>query len=274
MTLSGAQNATICDGQGVATILDDDGQPLLLDLSTADSLAQGNANARNTPISAGDLPPLVEEAISLWAAAGAGQESLDQLREVTFRVADLPDNMLAVTHPDRIVIDVDAAGVGWFTDTTQQPGGGHADLLTTVTHELGHVLLLDDVYRAGAQGIMAGILAVDTRRTPEVRPHDRPIIDRLFADPDSDLPPAFGIERHEDPSRPRQEAAAKRFAFARDSAIMESVVLDVAGRRASEAEQPGHEYRPHGPGFREAVDHLMEAALTGKHLPHGRAKAD
>ena len=70
------------------------------------------------------------------------------------------------SSPIHITIDTDAAGHGWFVDPTpndnsefthaQNAAGtdlltdpsnaaaGHLDLLTTVTHELGHVLGLDD----------------------------------------------------------------------------------------------------------------------------------
>ncbi|WP_164153943.1 hypothetical protein, partial [Stenotrophomonas maltophilia] len=74
------------------------------------------------------------------------------------------------TAPAHITIDIDAAGHGWFVDPTpsdsfefgrlQNAAGtdlltdpsnaaaGHLDLLTTVAHEMGHVLGLPDTTAA------------------------------------------------------------------------------------------------------------------------------
>ena len=77
----------------------------------------------------------------------------------TMHIVDLPGTQLAIADHDRIQIDIDAAGVGWFADATPgdhsefeaadegrllaRAGGqaaGRVDLLTVVAHELGHVL--------------------------------------------------------------------------------------------------------------------------------------
>ena len=81
-------------------------------------------------------------------------------------MADLAGNAIGEQTPGHITIDTDAAGHGWFVDPTpndnsefthaQNAAGtdlltdpsnaaaGHLDLLTTVTHEMGHVLGLPD----------------------------------------------------------------------------------------------------------------------------------
>jgi hypothetical protein len=92
---------------------------------------------------------------------------------VVFHLDSLPGALLAWTSQSTIWIDPTAQGYGWYTDvsptsaaaftqatgaheTQAAPGSpayGHVDLLTVVTHELGHVL--------GFASIDAGILGYD-----------------------------------------------------------------------------------------------------------------
>src|SRR5262249_35275284 len=84
-------------------------------------------------------------AIARWAIAGADKA---QFANVRFALADLPDGMLGRQTGNLIEIDRDAAGRGWFVDPTPRndsefmgktrPMG--VDLLSVLTHELGHVL--------------------------------------------------------------------------------------------------------------------------------------
>jgi len=96
---------------------------------------------------------------------------------VIFRIADLPGLMLGQTVGNSVWIDSFAAGYGWFIDLTPNdesefeegegereleaaPAGeayGHMDLLTVVTHELGHVLGFDDV-NPDTGGLMSATL--------------------------------------------------------------------------------------------------------------------
>ena len=81
------------------------------------------------------------------------------LAGVSVQIADLPGNLLGEEIGKTILIDRDAAGYGWFIDPTPQDdaefthlaadvlvakpqtaAAGHADLLTAVMHEMGHVL--------------------------------------------------------------------------------------------------------------------------------------
>jgi hypothetical protein len=122
------------------------------------------------------LTPIVAEAIARLELQG-GSEVESAMSWVTIEVADLADGVLGSTLGNTIRIDRDAAGYGWFVDTT--PGddlefvadelgvltapkdgaaGQHADLLTAVMHEMGHVL--------GYSHIVADdLLPLGTRRT-------------------------------------------------------------------------------------------------------------
>ncbi|MCE5267587.1 MAG: hypothetical protein LLG00_06860 [Planctomycetaceae bacterium] len=120
------------------------------------------------------LAPIVAEAIRRWSAASGGQD----LANVSVKIADLPDGMLAETIGRTVLVDRDAAGYGWFVDSTPQDDAefnalatgqlvaqsksaadGRADLLTTVMHEMGHVLGYSDV----GDGLMSGALPLSVR---------------------------------------------------------------------------------------------------------------
>jgi hypothetical protein len=131
----------------------------------------------------GDLQPVAEAAIARWVEAGidAGQRAL--LESVAFGVADLKGTVLGISSGGFVVVDRNAAGWGWFVDTTPMVdeeffASGYSagqvaarmDLLTVLTHELGHVLGLDDDYAASySAGVMHGLLDVGQRRMPEVQ---------------------------------------------------------------------------------------------------------
>ncbi len=159
------------------------------------------------------LPQLVGQAVASLAAAGFDVSALSQ---VQFDVIDLPGSLLGWTARNMIWIDQDAAGYGWYTDATDgsdvsfgQPAGeherqalsgspaySHVDLLTVVTHELGHVL--------GFASIDAGVLDHDwmtatlgtgVRRAPDAADGSR-------------LPSAGGARPLTAPHSPVGDAAA------------------------------------------------------------------
>ena len=126
--------------------------PLLV---SAASPAQGAAAS----LTSDQLSPIVVEA-KLRLAAALGMQATASLSGVSVQLADLPNGMLGEALGTTILIDRDAAGYGWFVDPT--PGddvefaehlgadtlaaangslaAARVDLLTTVMHEMGHVL--------------------------------------------------------------------------------------------------------------------------------------
>jgi hypothetical protein len=123
-----------------------------------------------------ELQPIVNEAIARWSAASISAAALQKLKAAQVSITDLPDGYLGLARADRIYVDINGAGYGWFVDST--PGddsefgvGGTAgvrmDLLTTVMHELGHLLGLHDLDDAThGVDLMAETLAVGTRKSP------------------------------------------------------------------------------------------------------------
>jgi hypothetical protein len=148
------------------------------------------------------LEPLIATAQANWADAGAE----DDLQEtVSFRVADLPGRALGKTlrtSQDEylITVDIDAGGYGWFVDPTpflfdefgpnadgqliaivDGPAADAVDLLTVITHELGHVIGLAD--RSSSEGVMmSSLLPVGVRRLPGIADLDGPYLDDQFTD--------------------------------------------------------------------------------------------
>jgi urease beta subunit len=138
-----------------------------------------------TPLNQADLAPIIAQAVADWASAGVAVELLDSL---DFAIADLPGSQLGMATLDTIFLDVDAAGHGWFVDPT--PGANEEfaprtagrlvavdpaavdriDLLTVVSHEIGHQLGLDDL--DDSDGLMNGALGTGRRREPGVHEID------------------------------------------------------------------------------------------------------
>ena len=129
-----------------------------------------------------DLQPIISEALARWAAAGLNATDLNKLTQVQFVVTDIRGSYLGEAMGNRIYLDVNAAGNGWFVDSTPaaneefaaSSGRGQLqavdpravdriDLLTVVEHELGHIAGLDDL-DALADSLMSGVLGVGVRR--------------------------------------------------------------------------------------------------------------
>jgi hypothetical protein len=166
VNLSGAVGATIADGQGVVTIVNDDGSPLQAAFAPA---VGGSAVALLTEA---QLDAVVVSAERAWWAV---RPSAD-FSGLTVSVADLEGLTLGVTGANTVTIDVAAAGWGWTVS------GGRMDLFTVVLHELGHVLGLEHDPSGGLMGeTLAPGVAYRFASTP--RPFGTTLQPRLLGGP-------------------------------------------------------------------------------------------
>jgi hypothetical protein len=131
---------------------------------------------------------MLAAAVARWSASGLDATSVAAMSQADAVVTDLPGSLLGATDVggQTIWVDADAAGYGWFVDTTPlvdeeftpaddgtlqaNPAGaaaGQMDLLSVLAHELGHLLGLGDLDSdASAGDLMAETLPVGVRRVP------------------------------------------------------------------------------------------------------------
>jgi membrane-associated phospholipid phosphatase len=118
---------------------------------------------------AGQVDRLLTEALDRWEAAGVDTSAL---QGIDVHIADLGGLTLGQAANGAIVLDDNAAGWGWFVDRTprndseftrrgNQGEKNRMDLLTVLTHEVGHLLGYD--HEAG--GVMRETLDAGLRRT-------------------------------------------------------------------------------------------------------------
>ena len=152
----------ILDGQGTGTIINDDRAKLLAGFTSRDA-----AEA----LTAEQLEPITAQALALWSREIPGFSL-----EVQAAIADLPAGQLGETFGNTITLDVNANGAGWYVQpmtgngsellNLPLPVAGRVDLLTVVTHEIGHMLGYD--HSVDVHDVMAATLPLATRRLPGV----------------------------------------------------------------------------------------------------------
>jgi hypothetical protein len=120
-------------------------------------------------LSYSQLASVVEQAVGIWAGTGLNAAQVALLRATPVAIANLDaQGYLGLTTPERIVIDDDGVGLGWTSDGQRTTDNGQRtsyDLLTTVLHELGHVLGQTD---AADDDLMGAILQPGERHVPDV----------------------------------------------------------------------------------------------------------
>jgi hypothetical protein len=167
------------------------GSPALPLLASPGGVQASTPTPGETHLTQAELNSVVDAAIAEWAAAGATPAQLALLHSITFNIADLSGNTISEeSAPATITIDPDADGHGWFVDPTPSDNSefthaanasgtdlftdptsaaaGHLDLMTAVTHEMGHVLGLPDLTAASdANDLMYVNLVDGERRLPD-----------------------------------------------------------------------------------------------------------
>jgi hypothetical protein len=152
-------------------------------------------------ITTDDVQSIAQAAIDRFAELGLSQSLLDELGGVQIKIANLADGFLGLAGDGYVILDDDAAGFGWFIDPTPfddnefGPDGyatdpaarNRVDLLTTLLHEFGHNLGLEDLDSGTHSGqLMNGTLNVGERRVPQQNALDilfsgDTLLDRLLA---------------------------------------------------------------------------------------------
>ena len=131
-----SQAATALKGGSI--VIHKDGKNLVLDA------VEGGAKGSSPDLTDSQLSMAVTEAMAYWAKRGLSSAQLHHLQGIQVNLADLSGNTLGLASQstNSVWIDMDAAGYAWSL-ISEELHGGSVDLLSTLTHEFGHVLGYD-----------------------------------------------------------------------------------------------------------------------------------
>jgi hypothetical protein len=159
-------------------------QPQLLQVASAPDEVEAGGGTSLTEIS---LVPIIQEAIKRWdEAVDLTETQMALLSQIDFQIADLSGLTLAETKGSTITLDRDAAGYGWFIDSTPATDAefrshhgkndlfadstsiaiGDMDLLSVIMHEFGHVLGYRDEISGVQSAVMDATLEAGERVLP------------------------------------------------------------------------------------------------------------
>jgi hypothetical protein len=133
------------------------------------AVAPGPGSA--APLTAGQVKPLLSEALRRWKIAGADTAALGP---IDVRVTDLGGSTLGLASSHTITLDDNAAGWGWFVDRTPRSDSefrdsapsNRIDLLTVLMHEVGHLLGKDHGDGVMSEALFAGVRELPDELTP------------------------------------------------------------------------------------------------------------
>jgi len=169
-------------------------------LEAAQSLAPGfgNPDFSANSLTLTDVESLRSAALLRFEQSGFSAEQLAALDAARFSLTDLPGDLLGLAVNGTILLDLIAAGAGWFIDPTPTqdeefaatPDGGliaistpaesGVDLLSVILHELAHHLGAKDVNVDHFPNyLLADAIAPGQRRLPELSS-----LDVVFAEGD------------------------------------------------------------------------------------------
>jgi len=189
-----AFNANVVDGDfGLLTLggevrvdeityMTDDAQYLTESGDPLVAAAELQSESSVDVLRADQLMTVVDAVLDDWLTQDyIGIDQYEQLKLTRFFLTDLPDDLLGLAKKDAVYVDTTAAGNGWFVDGT--PLGkeefvnssdgtlyaranadaiGQMDLVSVVTHELGHLLgLSHDDGSAMNEILAAGVRSVE-----------------------------------------------------------------------------------------------------------------
>ncbi len=153
-------------------------------LAASGGVQAASPTAGETHLSQAQLDSVIAAAMAQWEAAGATPAQLATLAATTLTFGNLSGSTIGLHVGSVIVMDTDAAGHGWFVDSTptdsvefahasgnvltadpSSAAAGHLDLLTAVMHEMGHQLGLPHSDEVG--NVMFDELVDGVRRLPD-----------------------------------------------------------------------------------------------------------